>query len=63
LQRDQIEIGHSTGHPLHHSQSSLNAIAATKAANSAYDELKIAIAAAGHLALLSRQTMYTEPAI
>jgi hypothetical protein len=39
------------------SQSSLNAIPATKAAKNAYDEVKIAIAAAGHLAPSSRQTM------
>ena len=45
------------------SQLSLNAIAATKAAKSAYDEVKIAIAAAGPLAPFSRQTMYAAPTI
>jgi hypothetical protein len=45
------------------SQSSLNATAATKAAKTAYDDVKIAIAAAGPLAPFSRQTMYAAPAI
>jgi len=48
-----LRAGNSNGQ----SQSSLKAIEATKAAKAAYDEVKIAIAAAGHLAPSSRQTM------
>ena len=42
---------------------SLNAISATKAAWDAYEKVKIAIAAAGHLAPSDHQTMYAAPTI
>jgi hypothetical protein len=45
---------HSNGQ----SQTSRKAIVATNAAKTAYDEVKIANAVAGHLALFSRQTIY-----